>query len=263
MVGMALAKSIYAVPTWTRLVALVTEHPALRAAISGGTPVPSVYACYRFTAKLRIYGDMLTGCIDRVTAGLSAQLPESGRNIAIDGSDMPAYANGQRFVSKNGRERAADELRRPGRLLGSPLRSLDAQGRRVLRLQDRRDGLHRHRPSHRLERPHRPRSRAGTRPRANRHGQGARARGRDSRDGQGVRRPPHLRGLRGPRRAADHHTHQVPRRQARRPPHPDVRARRVAVRGARTMAARRPSGGARPASASPPQSGSRPTACSR
>ena len=33
MVGMALAKSIYAVPTWTRLVALVTEHPSLRAAI--------------------------------------------------------------------------------------------------------------------------------------------------------------------------------------------------------------------------------------
>jgi hypothetical protein len=46
MVGMALAKSIYAVPTWTRLVALVTEHPALRAAITAGTPVPSVYACY-------------------------------------------------------------------------------------------------------------------------------------------------------------------------------------------------------------------------
>jgi len=105
MVGMALAKSIYAVPTWTRLVALVTEHPALRAAISGGTPVPSVYACYRFTAKLRVYGDMLTGCIDRVTAGLAAQLPEYGRNVAIDGSDMPAYANGQRYRYNHGPER--------------------------------------------------------------------------------------------------------------------------------------------------------------
>jgi hypothetical protein len=29
MVGMALAKSIYAVPTWTRLVALVTKHAAM------------------------------------------------------------------------------------------------------------------------------------------------------------------------------------------------------------------------------------------
>ena len=98
---MALAKSIYAVPTWTRLVALVTEHPALRAAICGGTPVPSVYACYRFTAKLRVYGDMLTGCIDRVTAGLTRSFPSAG-NIAIDGSHMPAYANGQRYRYNHG-----------------------------------------------------------------------------------------------------------------------------------------------------------------
>jgi hypothetical protein len=75
--------------------------------------VPSVYACYRFTAKLRLYGDMLAGCIDRVTAGLSAELPEYGRNIAVDGSDMPAYANGQRFVSKGGRERADSEFSDP------------------------------------------------------------------------------------------------------------------------------------------------------
>jgi hypothetical protein len=53
MVGMALAKSIYAVPTWTRTVALVSERAALHAAITRGTPVPSVYACYRFATKLR------------------------------------------------------------------------------------------------------------------------------------------------------------------------------------------------------------------
>src|SRR5688572_17032928 len=52
MVGMALAKSIYAVPTWTRTVALVREHAALRTAVVGSlsSDVPSVYACYRFTA---------------------------------------------------------------------------------------------------------------------------------------------------------------------------------------------------------------------
>jgi hypothetical protein len=66
MVGMALAKSIYAVPTWTRTVALVREHAALRAAVVGSlsSDVPSVYACFRFTAKLRTYGDMLDRCID-------------------------------------------------------------------------------------------------------------------------------------------------------------------------------------------------------
>jgi len=54
MVGMALAKSLYAIPTWTKTVALVREHPALRLAIvKWGEDVPSVYACYRFTAKLR------------------------------------------------------------------------------------------------------------------------------------------------------------------------------------------------------------------
>lgn len=45
-----------------------------------------------------------------MTASLHAQLPDYGRDIAIDGSDMPAYANGQRFVSKGGRERADSEF---------------------------------------------------------------------------------------------------------------------------------------------------------
>src|SRR5215208_34406 len=93
MIGMALAKSIYAVPTWTRLVALVTEHASLRAAVTGGlSDVPSVYACYRFAVKLRTYSDMLDRCIDSVTASLHTELPGMGENVAIDGSDMPAYA---------------------------------------------------------------------------------------------------------------------------------------------------------------------------
>src|SRR3954463_14203389 len=105
MVGIALAKSIYAVPTWTRVVALVTEHPALRAAITGGTPVPSLYACYRFAAKLRLYSDMLAGCIARVPLACSPRTRAWVTTVAIDGSDMPAYANGQRYLSKNGPER--------------------------------------------------------------------------------------------------------------------------------------------------------------
>jgi IS5 family transposase len=105
MIGMALAKSIYAVPTWTRTVALVREHDALRHAIAGSGDVPSVYACYRFTTKLRTYGDMLTRCIESVTASLREQLPGMGENIAIDGSDMPAYANGQRHLFDGGPER--------------------------------------------------------------------------------------------------------------------------------------------------------------
>src|SRR3954453_2966152 len=97
---------VYAVPTGTVLVALVSEHAALRAVIHAAThETASVYACYRFTTKLRKYCDMLERCIDGVTVSLRERMPELGRDVATDGSDMPAYANGQRYVSKNGPER--------------------------------------------------------------------------------------------------------------------------------------------------------------
>lgn len=68
MVGMALVKALYALPTWTRTVALVTEHPSLRAVIGcrSAHDVPSVHACYRLTAKLRAHGEVLNACIGRI-----------------------------------------------------------------------------------------------------------------------------------------------------------------------------------------------------
>jgi len=50
LVGACLAKSLYALPTWSRTAALIAEHDALQAALGG---CPSVYALYRFAAKLR------------------------------------------------------------------------------------------------------------------------------------------------------------------------------------------------------------------
>jgi hypothetical protein len=107
MVGMALVKSLYVLPTWTRTVRLVAEHAALRDAIGGA---PSVDACYRFTVKLRRFRRMLDACIASVLASLHDELPEFGEHVAIDGSDLPAYANGQRYLSKGGklRERYSD-----------------------------------------------------------------------------------------------------------------------------------------------------------
>jgi hypothetical protein len=88
-------------------VALVREHAALRVAI--GCPdvasVPSVHACYRFTAKLRRFKPLLDACVDRVTAVLHEQIPELGATVAIDASDLPAYGNGQRYLYKGGPER--------------------------------------------------------------------------------------------------------------------------------------------------------------
>ncbi len=107
MVGMALVKSLYVLPTWTRTVRLVAEHTALRDAIGGA---PSVDACYRFTVKLRRFRPMLDACVASVLASLHDELPEFGEHVAIDGSDLPAYANGQRYLSKGGklRERYSD-----------------------------------------------------------------------------------------------------------------------------------------------------------
>jgi len=105
MVGMALAKSMYCIPTWTRTARLVAEHAALRDALGCEDSTPSEWACYRFAAKLRAHKPLLTACIDAVTARLHDAHPEMGENVAIDGSDLPAYANGQRFLSKNGPER--------------------------------------------------------------------------------------------------------------------------------------------------------------
>lgn len=48
MVGMMLAKSLYAISTWTRTVRLVAEHDSLRSVL-GCEGSPSEWACYRFT----------------------------------------------------------------------------------------------------------------------------------------------------------------------------------------------------------------------
>ena len=102
LIGACLAKSLYAIPTWTRTVALISEHDALREAIGGA---PSVYACYRFSTKLREQKPLLDACLASVIASLSERLPEYGVDVAVDASDLPAFANGQRYVSKGGRER--------------------------------------------------------------------------------------------------------------------------------------------------------------
>jgi IS5 family transposase len=64
-----------------------------------------VYACYRFATKLREHKPVLDACLARVIDSLAERLPEYGVDVAIDASDLPAYANGQRFVSNGGAER--------------------------------------------------------------------------------------------------------------------------------------------------------------
>lgn len=109
MVGLALAKSLYAIPTWTKVVALVAEHWKLQRVLGCEGNPPSVYAAYRFAEKLRRHGDKLERCIDGVIAGLKEKLPSYGTDLAIDASDLPAYGNGQRYTAfGEKRERFSD-----------------------------------------------------------------------------------------------------------------------------------------------------------
>src|SRR4028119_1769709 len=66
---------------------------------------PAADARYRFTRKLRTHKALLDSCIAGVLASLHDELPDLGTNVAIDGSDLPAYANGQRFIYNHGPER--------------------------------------------------------------------------------------------------------------------------------------------------------------
>ncbi len=109
MVGMALAKSMYALPTWTRTVALVREHAALAAVIAPDGDVPSHWACYRFMAKLRDHAPVLERCIAGVIAALKKADPLLGWDVAIDASDMPAYANGKARKYKDGPPRTCSD----------------------------------------------------------------------------------------------------------------------------------------------------------
>ncbi len=102
LVGACLVKTLFALPTWTRVAALIAEHPGLQAVLGG---FPSVWACYRFTVKLRENQPALADCLDAVTAALQDTMPGIGVDVAIDASDLPAFANGQRYVSKGGPER--------------------------------------------------------------------------------------------------------------------------------------------------------------
>jgi hypothetical protein len=102
LVGACLVKALYGLPTWTRVASLLADHTGLQDALGA---CPSVFACYRFAVKLRENQPLLADCLDQIADGLREQMPGMGRNVAIDASDLPAFANGQRYVSDGGPER--------------------------------------------------------------------------------------------------------------------------------------------------------------
>ena len=139
--------SMYAIPTWTRTVRLVAEHAALRAALGCEDATPSEWACYRFTAQAARL-QAAAGRLHRGRARPAARRePRHGREHRHRRLG-PSRVRQRAAVRVQERARARDErVQRPRCIVGAPLRSLDAQGRRVLRLQGPRGRRHAHRPS--------------------------------------------------------------------------------------------------------------------
>ena len=104
LVGVCVVRSLYGLPMWTRAVRLVAEHAALRSALGAA---PSDHAVYRFTKKLRRHWRLLDACLARLIRAVMARRPGFGRHIAVDSTDVPAFANGQRYRYRGGPEREA------------------------------------------------------------------------------------------------------------------------------------------------------------
>src|SRR4051812_42829051 len=85
LIGACLIKSLFNLPTWTFVAALIAEHPGFQDVL-GGTP--SLWAMYRFGAKLRKHRPALEACLDAITAALRDSDPDFGVDVAIDASDL-------------------------------------------------------------------------------------------------------------------------------------------------------------------------------
>jgi IS5 family transposase len=102
LIGACLVRTMYALPTWTRTADLIADHDGLQRVLDGA---PLHWALYRFASKLRQHSAALADCVNRLADSLRAELPGYGEDAAIDASDLPAYANGQRYLYNNGPER--------------------------------------------------------------------------------------------------------------------------------------------------------------
>src|SRR5436853_994041 len=78
LIGACLVKSLFGLPTWTFVAALIAEHPGLQAALGGS---PSCWAMYRFATKLRDNKPVLDAAVDALAAALREQHPDFGRDV--------------------------------------------------------------------------------------------------------------------------------------------------------------------------------------
>jgi IS5 family transposase len=106
LMGVIFTKTLFGQRTWTQTLALIRDHTKLRSVIGceDDRDLPSIDAVYRFTKKLRLCEGQRQECIDAVLEALRSKNPEMGRDIAIDGSSMEAYAKGAKTRYPGGPE---------------------------------------------------------------------------------------------------------------------------------------------------------------
>ena len=114
MVGLALVKSMYTLPTWTRPSRWSRITP--RCGRLGGAP--SHGPCYRFAAKLREHGDMLTACIDRVLAALHGTRRWARRSPLTGPTFPPTPTATSTSVTRMARCAPGSPTRTPGGVTG-------------------------------------------------------------------------------------------------------------------------------------------------
>src|SRR2546428_3519868 len=87
LVGACLVKSLFALPTWTRVAALIAEHHGLQAAIGG---CPAGGALYPFTEEPRAPSRQLPHGPDRLAASPPLEPPGDGPRLATRAPGMSA-----------------------------------------------------------------------------------------------------------------------------------------------------------------------------
>jgi transposase len=104
LVAVLACRYLYVVPTWTAAVRTIRDNPRL-VEICGcddQDEVPSTDAVYRFLRKLRNNPEWLEGLIRALQVAVRELRPAYGKTVAGDATDLPAYANGQKYVKRGG-----------------------------------------------------------------------------------------------------------------------------------------------------------------
>lgn len=103
LLGACLVKSLYGLPTWAQVARLIGEHPGLQAVLGDARPSGRAPVSRKPTA----HRDLLERCVRGLLEVLRASEPRLGVEVAIDSTDLAAWANGRKYQYRGGPERTS------------------------------------------------------------------------------------------------------------------------------------------------------------